>query len=166
MGTRRGDHAQRFPQRAALGELDVDPVHTAREPRDVGGDEAAFIHDDGQMLLRRGAAHVAQAVQVVRGKRLLEEFDAVLLQDRDHLLCPRHGPARVGVHAEGLPRRVAHGAENLFVAVGAELYFQNGIVLGFAHFDPHLVRGIESDREGGERRALGIEPPETPQRLA
>ena len=34
------DHAQRFTQSAALRELDVDAVHRAGEPRDVGRDEA------------------------------------------------------------------------------------------------------------------------------
>src|SRR3989454_12014232 len=85
----------------------------------VGGDEAALVHDDGQMLLRGGVSNVAQPIQVVRRKWLLEELDAVLFQDRDHLLGPRDGPARIGVHAERLPRRVAHGPQDLFVAVGA-----------------------------------------------
>ncbi len=165
VGAGGSDHAERFPQRSALGELDVDPVDATGEPRNIGGDETAFVHDDGQVVLGRHAPHLEQSVQIIRRERLLQKLDAVLLQDRDHLLGPCHGPARVGIHAQRLPRRLAHDTENLFVAVGAELHFQNGVVLGFTHFGPHLVRRIESNREGGQGSTFGIESPQPPQRL-
>ena len=158
----RRDHAQRFAQRAALGELDVDPVHRPRQPGNVRGHDAALVHDHGQDA---PAMHGRDPLEVVRRKGLLHEFDAVLLQDRQHLQRAVARPPRVGVHPERLVGDVADGAQDLLVALRAELDFENRIGRGLGHLLAHFLRRIEADREGGARRAGGIEPPQLPDGL-
>ena len=166
MRARRGNHAQRLPQRAALGELDVDSVHAAREARNVGGDQTAFVDHDGDAVLRRGAPDLAESLQVLRHQRLLQEFDAEVFQRREHLLRAFDVPAGVRIHANGLVGRGANGLENVFVAIGAEFDFEDGVPLRFADFLTNLVRRVQPDRERGEGRPLWIEAPQSPQRLS
>ena len=166
MGARGRDHAQRLTQRSALGELDVDAVDFAREPRDVGSDETALIDDHGKMLGGRRAPHGGEPVEVVGHERLLEELHTAIGEHRNHLLCATHAPTSVGVHADRLVGRLADRAQDFLVVIGAELHLENGIRFGFAHLGAHLLGRVEANGERRERRFFRIESPETPQRLA
>ena len=163
---RGGDHPQRFAQRAAFGELDVDAVHPSRQARDVGGDETAFVHHDRELVLGRDAPHLEETLQIVRRKRLLEKLDAGFLQLRDHLLGALHVPTGVRVDPNRLVGRVADGPQDFLVAVRAELHFQDRIVLGLEDLGADFLIRIESNGERGEGRLFGIESPQPPEGLA
>ena len=91
--------SQRFAKPAALRQLDVDSVNDANETRDVGRHDARLVGDHRK---RRAFANEAQAVEIVRGKRLLDVFNATLDEHVDHDECVLGRPRRVRVDAQHL----------------------------------------------------------------
>ena len=75
-------------------------------------------------------------------------------------------PAAVGVDPDLLVGRVPDGAENLHVAIGAQLDLEDRVLLGLEHLGPDLFRRVEPDREGGPGRLGGVETPEPVDRHA
>src|SRR4029077_14225815 len=158
----RGDHSERFPQRAAFRQLDVHSIYRTGEPRDVARHDAALIdyHREDP-----APPHGRHALEVVGRQRLLDELDAVFLQDGEHGQRAIAGPAGVGVHAERLVRGVANRAENRVIAIRAELDLQDRVRGRLAYFLPYLFGRVEADREGEARRARRIEAPQPPHGL-
>ena len=154
--SRRRNHAQGFPQRATLRELDIDAVHRACEPRDVGRDNAALVDHHGQ---NAPTAHGGKPLEIVGGERLLHELDTELLENGEHVEGALARPPRVRVHPERLVGRVPHRPENRFVAVGPKFDLEDRVGRGFLHLLANLLGRIEADGERGARCAGRVEPP-------
>ena len=92
-----------------------------------------------------------------RADRLLDQFDAELVQLRQQPLEQRPRPALVGVDDDpGGGVHFPHAAHEIDVAFGVDLEFQQWIVPGLPRLAPHLGLVAEADREGrGHRMRRG-----------
>ena len=158
-----GDHPERLTQAAALGQLDVDPVHLPTSGGMSRGGQTALVRDDRDL---GPAGDLGEAVELGRRERLLQHGDAEFLQHRQHGDRLLQGPAAVGVDPDLLVGRVADGPQDLDVAVGAELDLEDRIRLRLPHLGADPLGGVEADGEGGARRLRRIESPQPIERHA
>src|SRR5205807_1014132 len=83
--------------------------------------------------------------EVVRRKRLLHELHAVLFQDGQHLERAVPRPAGVRIHSVRLVGGVADRAQDLLVALRAQLDLENRICRRLGHLLAHLFSGVPSE---------------------
>ena len=159
------DHAQRLAEAAALGQLDVDPVHHARP----GAATSARVPHDSSAMMGSGerSRSSRRPSRSPVAERLLDELHAVLdaacgraasaclavqpvlASTRSHLVrAPRRGSCRRISSSRGVPT----------------LILRIGKPRGLAHLLAHHLRLVDGDGEGGERGGGGVEPPELPDR--
>ena len=114
-------HANGFAQAAALRQLDVDAIDRSRELRNIGRNQTRFVSENGQP----GAfAHESQAVDVVGRDRLLEHLHLIIGEEIAHPHRLLRRPGRICIYPQALlGRSVADYADDLHVAIGAELDF-------------------------------------------
>ena len=156
------DHPKGLSRTAAFRQLDVYSVSEAHEPRDVRGNDARLVEDDRQ---GRTLEHLSEPLAIGRGQRLLDEFDAVVRQEREPSQRLFGAPGRVRVHPQGrLWRFATHDLEGLLVSVRAHLDLQDRVLACASDLLGHDLGLIDPDRERAERSFRGLEAPEHPER--
>ena len=140
------------------------PSTTPASFANVARDDARLVGDDRQ---RRALAHEAQPLEIVRRQRLLDELDAVLREQLDHVERVLRRPCGVRVDAKHLVRRrLANDADDLLVAVVPSLILSIGYSRRLLHLRAQLGLRRHADREARERRRGRIEPPQPVDRNA
>jgi len=152
-------HPRRFPEAAALHELQICDVGPVGDSGYVGERDAGLVGRDGE---RRPVADELEALGVVGGDGLLHEFEVVLREGVDLPDSLAGRPPLVGVHPDGRVRgRRPNRRDDLLVAVGADLHLQGGVPaldrgLGLL---AHRLRVVDADGVGSRDGVGGVESP-------
>jgi hypothetical protein len=157
------DHANGLSNSPRLGELDVDALGVAGDPRDVAQVVAAFVDDHGWP--RRKLAQGPERVEVGRGKGLLHELHSELHQRRHQLAGGLERPALVGIHAQRGRGDGPHGLEPRQVLGPSELELECAVRTGPPHPVARPLDAVDADRVGRGPR-FRKEPQEAPHRDA
>ena len=139
---------------AVLGRL---APHLPRDPFDLEAAEARFA----EVVPKNGAARAAlsAALHDLVGKRLNQPVWK--LWGLDPARAPRSS-FTIGLDTPEKMRlvgRIADRAQDLLVALRAQLDLEDRIGRRLGHLLTHLFSRVEADRERGARGAGGIEPP-------
>src|SRR2546427_299989 len=90
------DHRARGPDASAFLKLHIDAVARAGQTRHVGRTDGGLVHDDRQL---RTLPHPAEAVEVIRRDRLLDELDPEGHEARNASWRLFHGPCGIRIDA-------------------------------------------------------------------